>query len=156
LPIVNTLSKALPKLASLGRTLLDITMKRLLASLAAFLFFLFGSSFATAASTTPSTIEVNDELKLTLEVTDNQLMAFFADATGTEDTSSVDSIIFVVDDTGHRHDKWRAVLRLADNDRYTSPRRLYPPYKFRARLIIRFTDGETVSLPNLKLDLQKN
>jgi hypothetical protein len=131
-------------------------MKRLLASLAAFLFFLFGSSFATAASTTPSTIEVNDELKLTLEVTDNQLMAFFADTTGTEDTSSVDSIIFVVDDTGHRHDKWRAVLRLADNDRYTSPRRLYPPYKFRARLIIRFTDGETVSLPNLKLDLQKN
>jgi hypothetical protein len=102
-------------------------------------------------------IDLQENLRLHLFVEENQVVAQFVD---TEDhilAPPAESILFIVDDPGHREDEWRTVLKPEEGaQRLTSPRRLYGPYNFRSRIIIRFTDREPSAFTNHPVDLQRN
>jgi hypothetical protein len=101
-------------------------------------------------------IDLADGQRLQLFIEDNQIVATFIDKDNLVMESPADSILFIVDDPGHKEDEWRTVLNRDGKVRLTSPRRLYGPYNFRARVIIRFTEGEPSSFPNVPIDLEKN
>jgi len=101
-------------------------------------------------------IDLADGQRLQLFVKDKQIVAYFIDKGGLVMKSPADSILFIVDDPGHREDEWRTVLNRQGDVKLTSPRRLYGPYTFRARVIIRFTEGEPSSFPNVPMNLDKN
>lgn len=100
-----------------------------------------------------TTLELEGAPGLHLVVEDNKIVAHFPDAQGKALPSPAESIIFVVDDPGHRNDEFRTVLRKGADAGLTGPRSLYPPYSFRVRLIIRMEEGEPVILSNEKVDL---
>ena len=100
-----------------------------------------------------TTIELENQPGLHLVVQDRHLVAHFVDAAGNAFPSPAESIIFVVDDPGHRHDDFRTLLRPGEDARLTSPRTLTPPYDFRIRLIIRMKEGDSVILSNERVDL---
>jgi hypothetical protein len=101
-------------------------------------------------------IDLADGQRLQLFIEDQLIVAFFIDKDGLVMESPAESILFIVDDPGHKDDEWRTVLDLVDTVKLTSPRRLYGPYNFRGRVIIRFTEGEPSSFPNVPIDLEKN
>lgn len=102
-------------------------------------------------------IEIGDDLRVQLYVEERKLMARFVDPEDTIVEAPVESILFIVDDPGHREDEWRTVLKPVDGESlFSSPRRLYGPYNFRARIIIRFTDREPSTFTNHSVDLQRN
>lgn len=101
-------------------------------------------------------IDLADDQRLQLFVEDKQIVAYFIDKDGLVMESPADSILFIIDDPGHKDDEWRTVLTRDGDVKLTSPRRLFGPYFFRARVIIRFTDGEPSSFPYVPIDLDKN
>ncbi|NBD37345.1 MAG: hypothetical protein GVY10_02105 [Verrucomicrobia bacterium] len=100
-----------------------------------------------------TTLELEGAPGLHLVVEERKVVAHFLDAQGNALLPPADSIIFVVDDPGHRNDDFRTVLRAGNDASLTGPRNLYPPYSFRVRLIIRMEEGEPVILSNEKVDL---
>jgi hypothetical protein len=100
-----------------------------------------------------TTLEAEGAPGLHLVVVDNKVVAHFPDAEGNALPSPAESIMFVVDDPGHRNDEFRTVLREGADAGLTGPRSLYPPYAFRVRLIIRMKEGDPVILSNEKVDL---
>jgi hypothetical protein len=101
-------------------------------------------------------IDLPDGERLQLFIEDKQIVAYFIDKDGLVMESPAESILFIVDDTRHRENKWRALLEVSDKVKLTSPRSLYGPYNFRARIIIRFTEGEPSSFANVPVNLEKN
>jgi hypothetical protein len=101
--------------------------------------------------------ELQENLRLHLFVEGNRVVAQFVDSEDRILAPPAESILFIVDDPGHREDEWRTVLRPEEGtQRLTSPRRLYGPYNFRSRIIIRFTDREPSAFTNHPVDLQRN
>lgn len=105
------------------------------------------------APETGHTVELQDLPALHLSIEDNQLRAHFLSPQNLVTAPPAESIVFIVDDPGHRNDEFRTVLRPADDASLSSPRRLFPPYGFRIRLLIRLPDEDTRILSNLKVDL---
>ena len=100
-------------------------------------------------------LDLPNGIQLQLAIDDNLGVGHFVDKDGNIIESPADSIIFVVEQKANPNDEWRTVIRLADEAKLTSSRKLFPPYTLRARLIIRFKDGTTKTLPNAFLDLDK-
>lgn len=103
-----------------------------------------------------SFIDLEDGGRLQLLIEDKQVVAYFVDPEGLLIPSPAESILFIIDDPGHRSDEWRTVLNPSGDLNLTSPRRLFGPYNFRARIIIRFKDGEHASFANVPIDLEKD
>ena len=101
-------------------------------------------------------IDLEDGNRLQVYVEDNQIFACFVDAEDIIIASPAESIVFVVSDTRHKEEDWRTLLEPVDEAILTSSRRFHGPYDFRARIIIRFTEGEPSSFTNLPVDLEKN
>jgi hypothetical protein len=93
--------------------------------------------------------------KLQLQIEERKIIGRFVDGEGLLIEPTAESILFIIDQPGHRNDEWRTILRVADNTKMAAPRSLTAPYRFRARLIIRFTDGTTKTIPNASLELDK-
>jgi hypothetical protein len=93
--------------------------------------------------------------KLQLHIDKRKIIGRFVDAEGLLIEPTAESILFIIDQPGHRNDEWRTVLRVAEDAKMVAPRSLTAPYKFRARLIIRFTDGTSKTIPNASLELDK-
>lgn len=93
--------------------------------------------------------------KLQLAIDEKKVVGHFIDKDGNLIESPAESIVFVVDQSGHRNDKWRTVIKPVDAAKLTSTRSLVAPYSFKARLIIRFKDGSTKTLPNAFVELDK-
>jgi len=100
--------------------------------------------------------ELQNGLKLQMFVKDNRLQACFIDADGLVAESPAESILFVVDEPGHKNDKWRNVLVPGEDACMAAPRNLYPPYHYRTRIIIRYKDGTTESLAKALVTLDRN
>jgi hypothetical protein len=94
-----------------------------------------------------------DQLQLAID--EKLVVGHFVDKEGNLIKSPASSIVVVVDQTGHRNDDWRTVIKPVDEAKLSSSRKLFPPYNFRARLIIRFTDGSTKTIPNASVKLDK-
>jgi len=101
-------------------------------------------------------IDLADGGRLQLFIDDKQIVAYFVSAEGLLVPSPAESILFIIDDPGHRSDEWRTVLTPQDSLKLTSPRRLFGPYDFRARVIIRYREGEPASFANVPVDLEKD
>lgn len=101
-------------------------------------------------------IEAGNGLRLQLLLKDKQITAFFVDAGDQLVESPAESILFIIDDTTHRDDRWQTVLKPAGKVKLTSPLRFYGPPDFRAKIIIRFTDGEVSTFPKTPLELERN
>jgi hypothetical protein len=95
------------------------------------------------------------DTKLQLAIEEKKIVATFIDAEGKVIESPAESMVLVVDQQGHKNDEIRTLMNSADKIRLVSSRTLFPPYDFRARVIIRFTDGTTRTFPYLSLDLAK-
>ena len=100
-------------------------------------------------------LEMADGATLQLFVEENQVQAYFLDEDGLVMESPAESIAIYVDDSSRRPDDWRAVLKPGSDAGLTSPRRLYPPYTFRARVIIRMQEGDPVTFTSAYLELDK-
>ncbi len=100
--------------------------------------------------------ELENGLKLQLFVHENKLQACFIDAEGLVAESPAESILFVVDEPGHKSDKWRSVLVPGDDACLAAPRNLYPPYQYRSRIIVRYQDGTSESMANVLVHLDRN
>lgn len=100
-------------------------------------------------------LDMPDGTQLQLAVDESLVVGHFVDKEGNLIESPADSIIFVVEQKANPNDEWRTVIRLVDEAKLTSTRKLFPPFNMRARLIIRFKDGTTKTLPNAMLDLDK-
>lgn len=101
--------------------------------------------------------ELPDGSKLQLKIEDKRVVACFADKDNKIIQSPADSVLLVVDDPGNRNDEVRVLLKPEDNGiTLTSRRILYPPYVFRTRVIIRFTDAQPKTFPYLLLELDRN
>jgi hypothetical protein len=101
-------------------------------------------------------IEAGNGLRLQILLQDKQIVAWFVNAEDQIVESPAESILFIVDDTTHRDDKWQTVLKPAGKVKLTSPKRFYGPPDFRAKIIIRFTDGEASTFPKTPLELERN
>lgn len=93
--------------------------------------------------------------RLQVSIDEKQVVGHFVDKDGNLIKSPASSIVFIIDQNSHRNDKWRTLLKPVDEAKLTSPRKLVGPYTFRARLIIRFTDGSTKTFPTALLKLDK-
>ncbi len=101
--------------------------------------------------------DLPDGSKLQLKIEDKRVVACFADKDSKLIKAPADSVLLVVDDPGHRNDEIRVLLKPEENGlTLTSKRILYPPYQFRTRVIIRFTDKEPKTFPYLLLELDRN
>ncbi len=92
---------------------------------------------------------------LQLSVEDMKVMGRFTDAEGLLIEPLADSIVIVVDQPGHKNDEWRTVISPTGENSLTSPRLLRPPYDFRARIIVRLSDGSVKTYPYEPLELDK-
>jgi hypothetical protein len=102
-------------------------------------------------------LDLPDGGKLQLQVKEKKILAYFADADGNVIESPADGILMVVDDSGHRNDEIRILLKPSEDDpSLSSNRALHPPYVFRARLIIRFTNKNPKTFPDVRLKLDRN
>ena len=111
----------------------------------------------TVAADVGTFIPLEDGRRLQLFREENRIFARFVDHENVILEGDAESILFIIDDIHHREDKWRAVLKPLDETfLYSSPRRLYGPPTFRARIIIRFSDREPSSFTNVDLDLQSS
>ncbi|MFO7726613.1 MAG: hypothetical protein R6V45_13840 [Oceanipulchritudo sp.] len=109
----------------------------------------------TIAAEVGTFIPLEDGHRLQLFLEDHRLFARFVDEANVILEGEAESILFILDDPNHREDEWRTVLEPSEeNDLYSSPRHLYGPPTFRARIIIRFPDRDPVSLTNVDLDLK--
>jgi len=93
--------------------------------------------------------------RLQLFIDDKQVVACFVNADGFLIPSPAESLLFIIDDPQHRLDEWRTVLNKSGDIILTSPRRLFGPYDFRARIIIRYPGEKTESFANVAIDLEK-
>lgn len=101
--------------------------------------------------------ELPDGSKIQLKIDDKRVFALFADKDGKVIKSPADSVLMVIDESRHRNDKDRILLKPEENGiTLTSKRIIFPPYDFRARVIIRFTDETTKTFPKLLLQLDNN
>lgn len=101
-------------------------------------------------------VPLGNGLRLQLLLVDKAVVAYFIDAGDLILPAPADSILLVIDQPGHPSDEWRSVLSPDGPVKLASPRRLYGPSQFRARLIIRFTDAPPSSFTNVPLNLEKN
>ena len=101
-------------------------------------------------------IDVGEGIRLQLTLVNKQIVGYFVDANSQLVETPAKSILFIVDDTTHRDDEWRTVLEPISPVKLTSPRRFYGPPDFRAKIIIRFTDGDASTFPTTPLELERN
>jgi hypothetical protein len=106
------------------------------------------------APETGTRIDLPDDTQLQLLVEDQNLIGYFLDAAGRVIPTPATSILFVITQPGHREDDWRTVLEPVGSIQMTSPRKLFGPYQVRARVIIRFPEGEPLSFTRTQLDLE--
>ena len=99
--------------------------------------------------------DLDSGLKLQLFVHENKLQACFIDAEGLVAESPAESILFIVDEPGHKADKWRSVLVPGDDACLVAPRLLYAPYYYKTRVIVRYKDGTTESMANFRVSLDR-
>ena len=101
-------------------------------------------------------IDAGNGLRLQLTLEDKRLIAKFVDAEDKLVENPAGSILFIIDDTTHRDDKWRTVLKPSGEIELASPLRFFGPPKFRAKIIVRFADGNVSTFPKTPLELTRN
>ena len=105
---------------------------------------------------TGTRLNITDDLKIQFSIEEKRIIAQFVDAESLLVEIPAESIVFVVDESGHKHDEWRTLLNPDGNSRLISTKVLTPPYNFRARIIIRFTDNEPKTFTRIAIDLDRN
>ena len=100
-------------------------------------------------------VEMPDGSLMQMAINDKKIIVHFLDKEGKVIESPAASIVLVVDDVHSHNDEFRTIIQPAGDASLASARIIFPPYNFRARVIIRFTDGTTKTFPNLSLDLAK-
>lgn len=101
-------------------------------------------------------IEVGNGLSLQLILKDHRLLAKFVDAAKTLVENPAESILFIVDDPGHSEDKWRTVLKPDGEVDLTSPLLFHGIPDLRAKIIVRYADGNVSTFPRTPLELKRN
>ena len=100
-------------------------------------------------------LELKNGQRMQLLAEGMQVKAFFIDTEGKVAKTNADSIVLVIEDPGHKNDKWRGFLKKDNENGFVCTKRLYPPYEFRARIIVRFTDEDPISFAKKAIDLDK-
>jgi hypothetical protein len=101
-------------------------------------------------------LDVSEGQRLQLVIEEQKIVAHFVDAENLVVESPAESIVFEVNHSGRRTDKWRTVLTAGEGASMTSGRTLPPPYHLKVRVIIRFTDGSTKTFARTFLNLNRN
>lgn len=103
-------------------------------------------------------LDLPDGNKMQFVVEDQEVVARYLSPERDPLESEVKSIVFLIDDPGHRHDEWRTLLQPVEGEEatFSSPRLLHGPYLFRTRVVITFTSAEPWTFTNLQLDLKRN
>lgn len=101
-------------------------------------------------------LKVDDSLRLQLVIEEQKIVAHFVDAENLVVESPAEGIVFEVNHSGRRTDRWRTVLTAGEGASMTSGRVLPPPYHLKVRVIIRFTDGSTKTFARSFVNLSKN
>ena len=101
-------------------------------------------------------LDLDDGQRLQLVIEEQTIVAHFVDAENLVIESPAESIVFEVNHSGRRTDRWRTVLSAGEGASMTSSRILPPPYHLKVRVIIRFTDGSTKTFARAFLNLSRN
>ena len=102
-------------------------------------------------------IQLDDGLSVQFLVDENKkVVAYFIDDKGLIMESPAESIVFEVDHTANKNDKWRTLLVQGPDAGMVGPRTLHSPYALNTKLIIRFKEGDPKYLPATKLLLNRN
>jgi len=103
-------------------------------------------------------IDLPDGNRMQFVAEDLKVVARYVSPSREQVENEVESIVFEIDDPGHRHDEWRTLLQPLEGEEaaFSSPRLLQGPYLFRTRVVITFTSGEPWTFTNLQLDLKRN
>ena len=96
-------------------------------------------------------LEMPDGSSLHFQIDSLKIQAHFADSAGLVIEPKAEAVIVEIKNT--RNEGWRALLAPGEGAALTSPRTLTQPHLFRARIVVRFPDGETHTFPNALLDL---
>ena len=94
-----------------------------------------------------------DQLQLAID--EKMIVAHFVDSDGNLIESPASSIVFTVEQKASPNDKWRGMLNPVDEAKLASTRKLFPPYNFKARVIIRYKDGSVKTFANTYVELDK-
>ncbi|NDV61971.1 hypothetical protein G0Q06_05870 [Puniceicoccales bacterium CK1056] len=101
-------------------------------------------------------IDAGNGLRLQLTLKDKHLVAKFVDSEDKLVKNPASSILLIIDDTTHRDDKWRTVLKPVGEIELTGQRAFYGPPNFRAKIIVRFAKGPAATFPKTPLELTRN
>ena len=101
-------------------------------------------------------LETRNDLMLQLVLKDKYVVATFVDAGNKIVENPAESILFIVDDTSHRDDNWRTVLKPDGDLQLISPLRFYGPPDFRAKIIVRYKEGKPETFARTPLELKRN
>lgn len=94
--------------------------------------------------------------RLQLVVEDRKIIATVVDAEDKIVAHDIESILLEADTSSRRADDFRTILHPDGEARLVGTQFIYPPYQFRAKLIIRFTDCDPTTFPNALLNLDRN
>lgn len=90
---------------------------------------------------------------LDLSIEDKAIQAHLVDAANRLIEIPVASVTLVVEDPGHRQNKWRAVLLPVSPFRLSSPRLFFGPNTFRAKIIVQFEDRSPMASARTRVNL---
>lgn len=123
----------------------------------------FGCLLALAASASPKVgdlcpfqgtrLPLGKDAFLDLSIEDQTIQAHLVDAANRLIAIPVASVTLVVEDPGHRQNKWRAVLLPISPFRLSSPRLFFGPNTFRAKIIVLFDHRAPVTFARTRVNL---
>jgi hypothetical protein len=103
-----------------------------------------------------SFLDLDDGTRLQLVIEEQKIVAHFVDEEDLVLESPAEEIVFQVNHSGRRTDRWRTVLSAGEGASLTSNRVLPPPYHLKVKIIIRFTDGSTKTFARSFINLSRN
>lgn len=101
-------------------------------------------------------LEGGDKVQFVIDTKANKIVARFVDIDNVIIENPADSILFIIDDDPPRTGDWRTIMDPAENATLIGTRLLYPPYRFRAKIIIRFTGEDPSTFTNVLIELDRN
>ena len=94
--------------------------------------------------------------RLQLVVENRKIVAYLVDPGDKIVAHGIDSILMEADTSSRRPDDFRTILHPDGEVRLVGTQSIYPPYQFRAKLIIRYKDCDPTTFPNYLLNLDRN
>jgi hypothetical protein len=101
-------------------------------------------------------LKLENDIRLQLIIEEQKIVGHFVDEEDLVVESPAREIVFEVNHSGRRTDRWRTVLVPGSGASMTSNRILPPPYHLKVKVIIRFTDGSTKTFARSFINLSRN